>query len=126
MRQACEPHDEWPARVAAGVRAAVDFFVDHPRLAQALVEVPDGESGRDHVAIVRRFSGLLGEGAPADVPAASTRRAVVEGISSVISTHVRAGRLHQLPDRAPELVYLALLPYLGFEEANRWAEATAS
>ena len=39
--------------------------------------------------------------------------------------HLRSGSLDRLREIAPELVHLMLLPYLGFDEAKRWAESTA-
>jgi hypothetical protein len=43
----------------------------------------------------------------------------------LVGDHVRIGRLDRLAELRPELVLLTLLPYLGFEEAQSWANRTA-
>src|SRR5690242_16877013 len=37
VREACLGQDEWPARIAAGIRGAVDFCVSNPEAAEVLV-----------------------------------------------------------------------------------------
>jgi hypothetical protein len=123
----CARHSEWPARVAAGVRAAVDFAVANPGAARALtVDSRAGEPGEEgaFVQMVGRFAAMLGAGAPrsARLPASSDT-AVVRAIASIITHHVRAERLQSLGGGDPDLVFLALLPYVGFAEAIRWSRS---
>ena len=40
--------------------------------------------------------------------------------------HIRIGRVDRLAELRPELVLLTLLPYLGFSEAQRWANQMAN
>ncbi len=123
----CDAHEEWPARVVAGITAAVDFVSSEPVAARALAidarsEEPDGAAY--HQAI-DRFAHLLGAGAPRPerLPA-STDRSVVSVIASVISCHIRTGTTRVLSAGDPNLIFLALLPYMGFDEATRWSSAT--
>ena len=57
---------------------------------------------------------------------ASTDEALVAGIVGLVGDHLRVGRLDRLAELRPELVLLTLLPYLGFTEAQRWANQVAS
>jgi hypothetical protein len=41
----------------------------------------------------------------------------------VVRGHLLSGTADQLPSLAPELVYLALMPYTGLAEARRWTES---
>ncbi len=52
---------------------------------------------------------------------ASTDEALVAGIVGLVGDHVRIGRFERLAELRPELVLLVLLPYLGFAEAQAWA-----
>lgn len=125
VRAACARQEEWPARVAAGICAALDFAATNPERARALAidsRVTDFDLG--YLPMVEQLSELLGAEAPSDRGAvASTEQALVGGIVTVVADHLRSGRANRLPELAPELVYLTLLPYLGFEEAKRWAES---
>jgi hypothetical protein len=117
VREACSTNDEWPARVAAGVRAAVEFVVDHPAPARALALDLD----QRHHPVIERFSQMLAaETPPEERPKSSTERALVGGIASVIAGHIRSGSNEQLEERVPDLIHFALLPYLGFNAAKRW------
>jgi hypothetical protein len=122
----CEGQEEWPARIAAGITAAVDFVATQPGAARALTidsRVGPPEDS-DYGQMIERFAGLLGAGAPRSnhLPA-STDRSVVSIIASVISCHVRTGTTEALSEGDPNLVFLALLPYVGFTEASRWSAA---
>ena len=48
------------------------------------------------------------------------------GIVGLVGDHVRVGRLEALEALRPDLVLLALLPYLGFAEAREWANRFAA
>ena len=57
--------------------------------------------------------------------AGPTDEALVGAIASIIAYHLRSERLDRLEEAVPELVCLALLPYLGFDGAKGWADTTA-
>lgn len=121
---ACAAQDLWPAQVAAGVNAGVDFVIANPDLAHAWVieASPDIDYGSRYEAVVGRLAGFLRLRAPvgARLPASSDE-ALVAGIVGLVGDHVRIGRLDRLAELKPELVQLMLLPYLGFAESQRWA-----
>jgi hypothetical protein len=121
--ESCDERAEWPARIAAGINSATDFMVANPAAARALaVQSRSGEDAGDagYVEMIGRFAGLLGAGAPRPerLPASSDE-AIVTLIAAIFSCHVRAGTVDALSSRDPDLVFLALLPYVGFAEASR-------
>lgn len=125
--EACGREDEWPAKLAAGIYAALDFAAADRAAARILiVDVWDRNEGDHYRQMIGCFSKLLGELAPRDerLPTSSDE-ALVGSIATVVADHVRSGRLNRLGAIAPELVHLTLLPYLGFDEAKRWTQATA-
>jgi hypothetical protein len=128
IRTACARQEEWPARIAAGICAALDFAAAYPERARALAidsRITDFENG--YLPMVEQFSTLLAAEVPPDrTVLASTEQALVGGIVTVVADHLRSGRADRLPQLAPELVHLTLLPYLGFAEAKRWAESVES
>lgn len=122
--RACSGEAEWPAQVAAGVYAGVDFAIARPAVAGELVS--GAARPRLYERLVGRLSGFIRVNAPVGsrLPA-STDEAVVGGIVGLVGDHVRVGRLDRLAELRPELVLLTLLPYLGFSEAQRWANRVA-
>jgi hypothetical protein len=122
VREACSHHDEWPARVAAGIHAALGFAAADAAAARVLTADADAGGPSGTRQVIRHFAELLGEEAPHDRRLlASSDEALVSGIVKMISGHVRSDRLDRLDELAPEVVYLTLLPYLGFSAAKRWA-----
>jgi hypothetical protein len=125
--EACAGEDEWPAQVSAGIYAGVDFAIAHPEVAEALA-FDSGGSGADtlrrYESIVGRLVGFLRARAPIEsrIPGAADE-ALVGGIVGLVGDHLRIGRLDRLEELRPELVLLTLLPYLGFLEAQKWANS---
>jgi hypothetical protein len=126
--RACAVEEEWPAQVAAGIYAGVDYAIAHPEVAETLAsdDAPGSDTLRRYEGVIGRLSGLLRVKAPANgrLPGA-TDEALVAGIVGLVGDHLRIGRLDRLEELRPELVLLTLLPYLGFSEAKRWADLTA-
>ena len=126
--RACCTESRWPAQIAAGVYAGVDFAIARPHLViQLTVELPaEAAPGGLHGRLISRLSGLIRVNAPrGDRLPASTDEALVAGMVGLVGDHVRSGRLDRLSELRPELVLLTLLPYLGFAEAQRWANWAA-
>jgi hypothetical protein len=123
--EACARARPWPAQVAAAIETALAFAAADPAAARVLlvrapVERPDGP-GR-HLRLVECFAELLAAEAPRDRRRpASAAEAVVGGIAVIVADHIRADDPQALPALLPELVELALVPYLGRAEARRWA-----
>jgi hypothetical protein len=124
VRRACEGQDEWPAKVAAGIRGAVDFCVSNPDAAQILViETRTARGHGDYLQMVNGFARFIDGGVPTKPrPTGPTDEALVGAIAAIVAYHLRSERLDRLDDAVPELVCLALLPYLGFDGAKGWAD----
>jgi hypothetical protein len=125
---ACAGEAEWPARVAAAIYAGVDFAIANPALARGLTidDHPEGGLASPYVRLIARLTGFLRAKAPTETRLpASTDEALVAGIVGLVGDHIRIGRLDRLAKLRPELVLLTLLPYLGFSEAQRWANQVA-
>jgi|SRR6186997_462754 len=122
--EACSREREWPAQIAAGIYAGVDYAIAHPELAETLAfDVPQGvDTRRRYEILIGRLAGFLQVKAPVSrrLPGA-TDEALMAGVVGLVGDHLRIGRLDRLRELRPELVLLTLLPYLGFEEAQRWA-----
>jgi len=128
MLDACAAEEEWPAQIAAAINAGVDFAIAHPEVVETLAA--DAPRGADtlprYETVIGRFAGFLQVKAPADrrLPG-STDEALVAGVVGLVGDHLRIGRQDRLQELRPELVLLTLLPYLGFAEAQRWANWSA-
>jgi hypothetical protein len=125
---ACETEQEWPAQVAAGVCAGIDHAIENPEVAELLAYEggPKPKSLRRHERVIGRFAGLLRGRAPASerLPG-STDEALMAGMVGLVGDYLRIGRRERLEELRPELVLLTLLPYMGFSEAQRWADWAA-
>jgi hypothetical protein len=126
---ACERQDEWPKRVAAGIYAGVGYAIENPIVVDAMsvFEGLERAPDREYTGTIERLAGLISRDAPADsrLPV-STDEALVAGIVGVVGDHVRIGRREALEGLRPDLVLLALLPYLGFSGAQDWANRLAA
>jgi hypothetical protein len=126
---ACEGRDEWPAKVGAGIYAGVEFAISHPSVADALLvlERTDKGSVSGYTETLERLAALISRDASAGsrLPG-STDEALMAGIVGLVGDHVRLGRFEALEALRPDLVLLALLPYLGFADAQRWANQFGS
>jgi hypothetical protein len=126
---ACAVEEEWPAQIAAGVYAGVDFAIANPVVACALTLDAATEAGcrGRYERVIGRLAGFIQIKAPAGTRLpASTDEALVAGLVGLVGDHIRLDRLDRLAELRPELVLLTLLPYLGFSEAQRWANRTAN
>lgn len=121
---ACAVETEWPAQVAAGIYAGVDFVIANPVVAAALVVngAAKADSREIYERVIGRLTGLIRSKAPrGSRRPGGTDEALIAGIVGLVGDHIRVGRLDRLAELRPELVLLALLPYLGFSEAQWWA-----
>lgn len=122
--EACAPETEWPAGIAAGIYAGIDYAIAHPEVAETLASeaAPGADTLRRYETVIGRLAGFLRVKAPLSqrLPGA-TDEALVAGVVGLVGDHLRLGRHDRLAELRPELVLLTLLPYLGFAEAQRWA-----
>jgi hypothetical protein len=125
---ACADEGEWPAQIAAGIYAGVDFAIANPTVARALTinAAAEAESMHRYERVIGRLAGFIQIKAPTGTRLpSSTDEALVAGIVGLVGDHIRLGRLDRLQELRPELVLLTLLPYLGFNEAQRWSNRVA-
>ncbi len=125
---ACSSGASWPERMRVGLQAFVGALVTDPaRTRLAMVEA--GSAGPAATLEVRRayqrFVPYFDEGrehVAYDVPA-PTSDAIVGGIALTIQHHVASGDIPGLSNLLPDLVYFALVPYLGHRRASALAVA---
>ena len=125
VQTACSRQSGWEARVVAGIKAALEFAAAHPGETRALTieahrAAPAADRDDDVIAY---FTKLFNDAAPAEklFPITSDR-AMIAAIAMIIRSHLVAGSVSDLPELAPDLVYLALMPYNGLDAARRESE----
>lgn len=117
---ACAGEVEWPARIAAGIYAGVDFAIARPQMVE-IVSL-DADPVRGYEVMIGRFAGFLRVRAPIERRLPGTPdETLVAGIVGMVGDHIRLGRTDRLTELRADLVLLTLLPYLGFAEAQEWA-----
>lgn len=118
-------------RVRSGIQIFLALLAADPSFARmCIVEVmaagPDAVARRNRAmrafgAMIERDADELLDERP---PSALTAETVVGGIYDVIYNRIQQGQVHELPRLTTDLVYTALLPYVG-PEAARAATARA-
>ncbi len=123
--------DDWPQAVAAGLRALIDYLASEPAHAHlTLVDTfgasPEAIEIRD--AALHAFAAYLDPGykwvskeVVADIPAIAAE-AIAGGIWQVLHHYIENERIAELPEAAPQIIYLALTPFLGAKEAAKVAK----
>jgi hypothetical protein len=129
VAESCEPHEDWPHAVTGAIYAALEFAAADP--AAALVLTASAVARRHQpepafVAMVDHFAALLGRGAPPPNPRLPDAATVVTRIARQVNLQVEAGRVEEMMEIAPDLTFLALMPYLGFTGARRWSHPTTT
>ena len=129
VAQTCRLQTKWEAKVVAGIQAALGFAAAEPAKARALTvsarRPAFGERYPEQV-VISYFARELGAVAPrAKRVAISTDESVVEAIALLVRGHILQRSEDRLPQTAPDLVYLALMPYLSLAEVRHWAESAA-
>jgi hypothetical protein len=81
--------------------------------------VPYASGVKVVASMIDRLRGYAAEGQP--LPA-TTSRAVVGSAEMLIRRALLAGEPERLPQLLPDIIYGVLVPYLGQEEALRYAE----
>src|ERR1700759_3177243 len=80
---ACRPQEEWPAQIAAGIYAGVEFAIDNPSVVDALLvlETTQKASQSGYTGTIERLARLVSRDAPegSRLPG-STDEALVAGI----------------------------------------------
>ncbi|MFL5910953.1 MAG: TetR/AcrR family transcriptional regulator [Gaiellaceae bacterium] len=117
---------QWRHRIVAGLALILELLASRPDLARfCVIEIlAAGDAAltrRDEV--MRAFAQFLEPGRE-EVPdgveiSELTAPAVVGGIYSIVYEEIRQERAEKLARLCPDLVYIALAPYIGPEEAAR-------
>ena len=126
VEAACAGPVDWPLRMAAAIRAALEFAASDPDAANTLTNEALA-AGRDGIARRERLLAYAGRALAAGREERSegaglprlTEHALVGGIAALIAERVATGRAAELPALAPEAIQFALTPYLGATEAKR-------
>jgi AcrR family transcriptional regulator len=118
--KAYEAHSEdWPRAVAAGLRALIDYLVSEPAhahltLVDTFAASPEAIEIRD--TALDAFSAYLSPGfelaGDREVPAIAAE-AITGGVWQILHDYVDDGRFSELRDIAPQVIHLALVPFLG-------------
>lgn len=118
-----EGERRWPERIASALNAVLEQFAAEPVFARlAMVEV----LGAGRAALARRdaelkrfevFFGPGRVGLPAALVGQHLGRAVVGGLSEALYARILAGEATTLPQIAADIVYCALVPYIGHAQA---------
>lgn len=128
IESACADADGWPAGVAAGVHAALEWVAAEPRAAQLLTNdaLAGGNAGFErYERMVAYVAELLAPGrkqaAHGERLPEITERAMASGVAMLVAQRLSIGREAELPGLAPEATQFVLTPYLGSDEARRIA-----
>jgi len=128
LEEACADSGDWPAGVAAAIRAALEFGAAEPAAANTLTNAAMA-AGRDGIARRERLLAYASEGlahgrrhrpGAAELPQL-TEHAIAGGIAGLIAERLATGRAAELPLLAPDAIQFALTPYLGAAAASRVA-----
>jgi AcrR family transcriptional regulator len=125
LRAAAAGESSWSGQLRAGLGAFLDFLDTEPNVGRALiVEVhpAGGEALRKRGAAMARASEFLARGQAGASengaePPQITSQAIVSGIHSIVHSRLAAGECEGFRDLLGELLYVAVLPFLGPEVA---------
>jgi AcrR family transcriptional regulator len=122
MRGAAAKAPSWRGQLRGALAGLLRFLDDEPDIGRALlveVHAAGPRAVAKRTAAMERASALIDRGrleSDGNAPAISAE-AVVAGILAVLHTRLAAGQSDEFVSLLPELMYLAVLPYFGPEEA---------
>jgi AcrR family transcriptional regulator len=124
---------DWPRAIAAGISALVDFLASEPAHAHlVLVDTfaanPEAIEVRN--ASMHAFASYLQPGhdlaGPTGAVPAIAGEAVVGGIWQVLHHYIENECIDQLPEATPQLIYMALTPFIGPQASADVARTTTA
>lgn len=132
MERAHREHEgDWPGRIRAGLGAAAELLASNAAIAHVtMVEATAARPiiRRRYREALTRFTPFLDEGRGYSEYAsrlpANTSRIAVGNVAALIFDTVYAGRAELMRDVLPDLVYVAILPFVGRDVAIAEREAT--
>ncbi len=133
-----ENEDDWPRGVAAGLRALLGYLASEPAhshliLVDTFAASPEAIEIRD--TSIHAFAAYLqpgyhyasknGSGAAGGAVPGVAPEAIAGGIWQVLNFYIEDERTDELPVLAPQLIYAALTPFLGPQDAAKVARRAA-
>jgi hypothetical protein len=123
---ASDDSGDWIDRLRGGIRSLLRYLAQNPVAVRVgIVEgFGAGARARDrYQQAVSAFFPFLDAGrelidSPERVPG-ETSRVIVGGISALIFNEASAGNSKRLPELLPEMIYLAVVPYMGHDAAMK-------
>ncbi len=127
MLAAGDPAEPWPDQVRARLAALLDTLAGDPSVARFFLVEPLAAGG-EIAARYRDAMQLLAEtirpqSTPSEMNVEVRDQVLMGGIATLISRRLNAGEAGRLGELLPDLVELALAPYLGRDEARRFAQS---
>jgi AcrR family transcriptional regulator len=117
--------EPWPERVRASLAALLDVLSRDLAVARFYLIEPLAAGGeiaaRYREAMQLLAETLRPEGAPAEANAEVRDQVLMGGIATLITRRLKAGEPARLSELLADLTELALAPYLGRDEARRFA-----
>lgn len=130
VEEAMAGEGEWPVRIAAAIRAGLDFAAADPAAANLLSNeaLSRGAAGiARYQRLIGYLAGLIAPGRECAAGGARlpeiTERALAGGVAMLVAKRLDQGRAAELPSLAPEAIEFVLTPYVGNAEARRIAAA---
>jgi AcrR family transcriptional regulator len=125
MLTAGDPAEPWPEQVRERLAALLDALSRDKAVARFYLTEPLAAGG-EVAARYRDAMQLLAETIRPESPLSEMDvevrdQALMGGIATLIARRLNAGAADRLPELLPDLVELALTPYLGRDEARRLA-----
>jgi hypothetical protein len=125
MLLAAAPEESWPEQVRASLAALLDVLSRDLAVARFYLSEPLAAGG-EIAARYRDAMQLLAEtirprSEPSDLNVEVRDQVLMGGVATLITRRLNAGEAARLGELLPDLVELALAPYLGREEARRIA-----
>jgi hypothetical protein len=124
--EACTRETRWPQKIAAGIRAGLEFAMADVAGARVLTSEALAH-GQDGIERHERLLAYLGEhllagrreGPDGERLPEITERAMVGGVVALVEQRLDLGRGEELQALVPEAIQFVLTPYLGAAEARR-------
>lgn len=117
--------EPWPDRVRARLAALLDVLARDGAVSRCFLVEPLAAGGalaaRYREAMQLLAATLRPEPPPSELDMEVRDQALIGGIATLIVRRLNAGGAQRLPELLPDLVELALAPFLGREEAKRLA-----
>jgi AcrR family transcriptional regulator len=119
--------EPWPDRVRARLAALLDVLARDAAVSRCFLVEPlaaGGEVAARYREAMQLLAGTLcPEPPPSELDMEVRDGALIGGIATLIVRRLNSGGARRLPELLPDLVELALAPYVGRQEAKRLAAA---